>query len=182
MEHRPRRLVGADLKRALQAQRRDPVLLGGEQPAGHEPHGQRRGRAIEDRSHRRRGALPAGRALEPAISDPPGAAVAAVGTDEPARPPQPLQVVQAVSVGPKPGVELAQRARIVLSGLGTGDRQSPVRLDGYHRAGIRAPLHAAKRAPPARLRAHPPAGPTSHREITNGATASCASRASSTRR
>ena len=34
MQHRPRGLVGADLEQALQAQRRDPVLLGGEQPAG----------------------------------------------------------------------------------------------------------------------------------------------------
>ena len=42
VQHRPRGLVGADLQRPLQAQRRDPVLLGREQPARREPNRQRR--------------------------------------------------------------------------------------------------------------------------------------------
>jgi hypothetical protein len=49
--------------------------------------------------------------------------------DEPIRPAQPL--VQAVGVGPKPGLELAQGAWIVLSGLETGDPAILGRLDGY---------------------------------------------------
>ena len=37
MQHRPGRLVGADLERPPQRQRRDSVLLAGEQPAGRTP-------------------------------------------------------------------------------------------------------------------------------------------------
>ena len=54
-QHRPGRLVGADLQRPLQAERRDPVLSRGERPAGREPHGQRRARLVEDRAGRHRG-------------------------------------------------------------------------------------------------------------------------------
>ena len=46
MQHGPRRLVGADLQRPLQVQRREPVFAGGEQPAGGEPHRERRARGL----------------------------------------------------------------------------------------------------------------------------------------
>ena len=46
MQDRPCGLVGAHLQRPLQAQRRDPVLAGGKQPAGAEPHCQRRSRPV----------------------------------------------------------------------------------------------------------------------------------------
>jgi len=49
-QHRLRRLVGADLQRPLQAERRDPVLSPSERPAGREPHGQRCARLVEDRA------------------------------------------------------------------------------------------------------------------------------------
>lgn len=48
----PSDLIGADLKRSLHAQRRDPVLLGGELPAGGEPDRQRRARTVKDRAGR----------------------------------------------------------------------------------------------------------------------------------
>ena len=48
MQHHPRGLVGAVLQRALQAQRRDAILAAREEPAGVEPHRQRRAGAIED--------------------------------------------------------------------------------------------------------------------------------------
>jgi len=57
VQHRPRRLVGADLQRALRAQRGDAVLLRGEHPAGGEPHRQRRPPAVEQRACRRTGRL-----------------------------------------------------------------------------------------------------------------------------
>ena len=105
MQHRPRRLVGADLELALQRQRGNPVLLGCEQPARGEPARQRRPRAVKDRAHRRRGALPAGRAPHAAIGHPPASGVPAVRADEPTRPAQPLEVVSRVpnrcSTGPK---------------------------------------------------------------------------------
>jgi hypothetical protein len=66
VQHRPRCLVGADLQRALQAQRGDAVLLRGEHPAGGEPHRQRRPPAVEQRACRHRGPLAAGCALVPA--------------------------------------------------------------------------------------------------------------------
>ena len=71
MQHHPRGLVGADLQGALEAQRGDAILAAGEQPARAEPHRQRRSCPIEDRSRRRRGAGPAPKALEPAVTQPP---------------------------------------------------------------------------------------------------------------
>jgi hypothetical protein len=47
VQQRPGRLVRADLQRPLQILRRDPVPGGGEQPAGMEPHSQRRPRPVE---------------------------------------------------------------------------------------------------------------------------------------
>jgi len=40
MQHRPRRLIGADFQRPFQAQCRNPVLAAGEQSAGVEPNRQ----------------------------------------------------------------------------------------------------------------------------------------------
>ena len=74
VQHRPRRLVRADLQRPLQALRRDPVFLGGEQPARREPHGQRRARlskivpAVTDV---RRGTTRTGTDRHPAATRPP---------------------------------------------------------------------------------------------------------------
>lgn len=116
VQHRPGGLVGADLQRALQAQRRDPVLLAGEQPARHEPHGQRRARLVEDRARRHRRALAALRALIAPVRELPGTRVGATRTDEPLRPPQPLQEVQAVGILGKPRLELTHRPRVVHAG------------------------------------------------------------------
>ncbi len=52
----------------------------------------------------------------------PGPAMSALRTGEPIRPAEPVQVVQTVGVGPEPRLELAERARIVLSGLGLAIR------------------------------------------------------------
>ena len=113
VQHRPRRRVRADLQRPLQAQRRDAVLSRSEHPAGGEPHRQRRPPAVEQRARRHRRPLAAGRALVPAISDGPPAAMPAPGADEAARPPQPVQEVQAVGIGREPGLELSGRSRVV---------------------------------------------------------------------
>lgn len=131
VQHRPRGLVGADLELALERQRRDTVLLGGKQPDGGEPDRERGTGAVEDRPRRNRRALTAGCALQPPVRHPPPAGVPAVRADEPIRPPQPLEVVQAVGVGAKPRLELAERARVVPSSLGTGDGGILGRLDGY---------------------------------------------------
>src|SRR6266567_1612990 len=105
-QQRPRGLVRADLQGPLQAQRRDAVLLRGEQPARGEPYGQRRPRPVEDRARRHRGPRTAPGAFQAAIAKPPARAVPAARADETARPAQPLQVVQAVLVGAEPGLEL----------------------------------------------------------------------------
>src|SRR5262249_4394945 len=52
-------------------------------------------------------------ALDPAIPEPPPARVLAAGAAESVRPAQPLQVIQAIIVGPEPGQQLPQRTRIV---------------------------------------------------------------------
>ena len=61
------------------------------------------------------------RALVAPITKLPRSRMPALRAGEPIRPAQPVQVVQAVAVGPKPGVELAERTWIVPSGLRTGD-------------------------------------------------------------
>ena len=55
VQHRPRRLIGADLQRPLQILRRDAILGGREQPAGVEPHRQRGPGPVEDSPRRHRG-------------------------------------------------------------------------------------------------------------------------------
>ena len=67
VQHRPGRLIGADLQGPLQIPGRDPVLGSGEQPAGMEPHGQRRAGLVEDRPCRHRGPPGAVTALHPAV-------------------------------------------------------------------------------------------------------------------
>lgn len=134
LQHRPRRVIRADLERALQTQCCYPVLLGREQPAGHEPHRQRRARLLEDRPGRHRSALAALTALVPPVRQLPGSGVRALGAHEPLRASQPSQVVQAVSIGREPRLKLAQRSRIVsASHGGQGHSTTLLRQDGYSR-------------------------------------------------
>ncbi len=132
MQHRPRRLIGADLQGALQAQRRDPVLLGRKHPARRKPHRQRRACAIKDRARRRRGPRTTRGAHQPPISTPPALRMPAPEAHKPRRPAQPLQVVAAVRIRRKPRRELPQRPRA----MNTSNRplRHPtmlLRLDGY---------------------------------------------------
>ena len=117
VQHRPRRLVRADLQRPLQVLSGDPVLGRGEQPAGVKPHRQRRAGLVEDGARRQRGPGAATAALDPAVTKPPATSMTATWADEPVRPAQPLQVIQAVLIGPEPGKELPSRARIVRASL-----------------------------------------------------------------
>ena len=121
VQHRPRGLVRADLERALQALGRDAVLLCREQPAGGEPHRERRARPVQDRACRHRRTRPARRAPEPPIAQPPATEPTAVRARKPARPTQPLQVIQAVSVDREPRPKLAQRPRVVRAANGNSD-------------------------------------------------------------
>jgi len=54
-------------------------------------------------------------ALEPSAGQPPAPILAAGWAHEASRPSQPFQVVQAVGIGPEPGLELAHRPRAVLA-------------------------------------------------------------------
>lgn len=115
MQHRPHRLVGADLQRPLQAQRRNAVLSAGEEPASVEPDRQWSTGPVEDRTggHRSTAAVPG--TLEPGVAQSPALAVAACGAHEAGRPAQPFQIVRAVGVGPEPCLEFADRSRVVLA-------------------------------------------------------------------
>src|SRR6266545_3170110 len=128
--------VRADLERAVQALGGDAVLLRGEHPAGREPHGERRSPAIEEGPCRHRGPATAGGTLVAAIGDRPSASVTAPGAGEALGPPQPVQVVQAVSVGREPGLELPCGPRVVQArpGLECIHALSLVRSDEYPQA------------------------------------------------
>src|ERR1035437_2950839 len=104
---------GADPQQSHEAERRDAVFPAGEHPAGGEPHRQRRARPVEDRAGGHQGAATAARAHDTTITQPPAPIVAAARTDEAIRPAQPLQVVQAIRIGPEPGLQLADRCRVV---------------------------------------------------------------------
>ena len=113
VKHGPYGLVGTDLESALQTQRGDSVLAGGEEPAGGEPQGQGHTRAVEDRcggdgaSHTARGALETPIAQSPAVTP------QASRTNEPGGPTQPLEVIQAVGIGSKPSLKLPERPWVV---------------------------------------------------------------------
>jgi hypothetical protein len=111
--------------RPLQAQRRHAVLARGEQPAGLQPHRQRRSSAIEQRPGRHRRPLAAARALVPPIGHPPAAGMATARTHEALGPAQPVQTVEPVLVGPEPGPELPGRTRIMHTGPGPHLIHSP---------------------------------------------------------
>lgn len=130
VQHRPGGRVGADLQGPLQAQRRDAVLLGGEHPAGGEPHRQRRASSVEQGARGHRGPCSTTRALVPSVTDRPAAAMPTAWTNEAVWPAQPLQVVEAVSVSGEPGLELTGRPRIAparpRSPLAHSPKRSPV--------------------------------------------------------
>jgi transposase len=77
------------------------------------------------------GARTSPRALEPAVAQSPATGVAAVRTDEPGGPAQPLEVVQTVRVGPEPCLQLADRARVVHARARMIHKPRLLRLDGY---------------------------------------------------
>lgn len=108
MKHGPDGLIGTDIKRTLQTQRSDPVLAGGEEPAGGEPQGQGRARAVEDRSGGDGASGAARGTLETPVAQSPGGAPLASRADETGGPAQPLEVVQAVGIGSKPRLKLTE--------------------------------------------------------------------------
>ena len=63
----------------------------------------------------------------------PPSCMATARTDEAVGPPQPFQVVPAVRVGPEPGLELANRPRLVLATarIRHGQKMRELRLNGY---------------------------------------------------
>ena len=129
-QHRPRRLVRADLQRPLQAECRDPVLGRGEQPACGEPHRQRRPRPVEDRARRHRGAPVTTGALIPAIAELPASGITAGRAGETTGPAQPLQVVETVGVGAEPCLELAHGPGVMPAATKPGHHAMLLRLNG----------------------------------------------------
>ncbi len=132
VQHRPGRLVGAELKGPLQALRRDPVLRRRELPAHREPHRERRPASIEQCACRHGRLLLAARALEAPPDHGPSTRVLALRANEALRPAQPGKVVEAVSIGSEPRLELSGRAWVVHSTLGA--IAHPTRVvgsDGY---------------------------------------------------
>ncbi len=127
MQHRPRRLVGAQPQHTLEPQRRDPVLLAGQLPRSRKPHRQRRPGPMKDRARSHRRLVAASRTLTPAAGQPPPAPTRARWTAPTARPPQPIQIVKARLIVRKP----RQQLRIVPA---RHNRRHPPTLpgsDGY---------------------------------------------------
>ena len=117
MQHRPRRLVGPQPQRPLDAQRGHAVLLAGHLPRRREPQPQRRASAVEDRPRRDRHLTPANRALPTTAAQPPRSPADAPRATEPVRPTQPLEVVPAGSLVRKPRQQLRVGARVILARL-----------------------------------------------------------------
>ena len=140
MEHCPGRLHRADLEHSLKAQRRDAVLRSRELPARVEPHRERGARPVEDGAGRHRRPSTAGGALHPTVAQSPAASATAHGAHEPRRPPHPRQIVEAVSVGREPCVELPDGSGVVHATLGLFHVNRLVRLSGKALEAINPPL------------------------------------------
>jgi len=113
VQHHPRRLVRAQFHLPLHLGRRDPHLVPDHPPGRSEPHRQRRTGLVEDRARRRGHLAVAAAALPPRVRQPPPDDARAVGADEPLRPAQPVQVVQALPVLVEPRPQLRVRPRVV---------------------------------------------------------------------
>jgi hypothetical protein len=94
VQHRPRRLVGAQPQHALKPQRRDAVLLADHLPRDGEPHRQPRAGVLEDRARGARHPPATPSAALHAIRHLPAGLTAAVWAHEAVRPAQPVQLVQ----------------------------------------------------------------------------------------
>jgi hypothetical protein len=132
VQHRPGRLVRADLQGPLQALRRDPVFTRGEQPHRGEPYRQRCACRVEDRACRHGGAAATTSAHDPPVPNVPFGGAGAVRAPPPVGPAQPLDVVPTVVVCSEPGLELAARPWVV--NAATRVFQNPsilLRLNGY---------------------------------------------------
>lgn len=106
-------VVRNNLKPALQAQRRDPVLGRGDFATCLEPHRQRPPPPVELRARGHGRPSIAARAFETAVRGPPARGVSAATADEAVRPAQPLQIVPTIRVRAEPRLKLGQRARMV---------------------------------------------------------------------
>src|SRR6516225_2220720 len=103
VRHRPCRLIG-HAQLALEKLRRDAALVAAHKVGGEKPLRESGARAMKHRPRRRRFlAMASSTFIDPRPRlEPPSLATAAPGTDKPARPPQPRQVLDAPLLRPKP--------------------------------------------------------------------------------
>ena len=128
VQHRPGRLVAAEVQRPGQLAGRHPLLGRCHQPGGREPGAQRRARPLEQGPGGHGGLVPAGPADQTLARSPPRRPVlAAVGAEEPVGPAEPLQVAEAGGLVGEEGQELVPVRRVV------APRDRPVRgRQGVH--------------------------------------------------
>ncbi len=113
VQHRPLGGVRTDLQRPLHRQRGDTILGRNEHPARLEPHRQRRAPPVEQRPRRHRGPPTAAPAPVPAVRYPPAARAPAMRADEPRRPSDPVEVIEAVLICSEPRPQLARRPGVM---------------------------------------------------------------------
>ena len=85
---------------------------------------------VEDRASGYRGAVATASAHDPAIAQPPTPWMAALGTDEPLRPAQPMQVIQTSGISAEPGLKLTECPRVVHTAAGMFHPHRLLRLNG----------------------------------------------------
>ena len=114
----PRRLVALQAQIPLEPQGVRPVLLTRDLPGRQEPVPKRTARAVEDRSRQNGDLVLARSADQPPPRRPPGRADgAAPRTNEPARPPNPLEVLEAARLVGEELVEFKPVAGVVHASL-----------------------------------------------------------------
>ena len=113
VQHGPCCRIGADLQSPFHAEGRDTILACGKQPGGGKPHRERRARPVEDCSGCDGGPTLAPGAHESTVAQPPAPMMPAGRAHEPGRPPQPLQVVQAVRISSEPSLKFTHRPWVV---------------------------------------------------------------------
>lgn len=118
VQHRPRRLTGAEPEDPMQGFGGNAIFSGGQMPSGGKPDGQRRSGVVKDRA--RRGGYAAGTRLAPPLSafHAPRRGASTIRANKAVRPPNPIRAVKTGSIIRKPCQKLGVVARVIDPGPG----------------------------------------------------------------
>lgn len=123
VQHRPRRLLGAEAQQALKRLGRNPILRRGHVPGNSEPNRQRCTSAVEDRPRGHRHTTPAAFTPKPPVTHPPTLGGSAARANETVWPAQPIKIVETGVIIGKPRAQLGIVTRVIVTALESRGRK-----------------------------------------------------------